>query len=284
MKKAVFYYCCHAGPITHHLQQSPTIKHNYSISHININDYQGTNKYNNCADFIEEHKREFAEADILLCLYIRNDRGFMHHNNVLSLCKKQVKIIILPFYSASLYFYYDHIRSPINAIKSTNMKAYHEELRKIIDETSVDPLKIQEHLEKEFSHLSALDATSTIKMLDTVKQNYTKDRLWWSRSYPSSKFFYYMAQRILDYLQIDSNIPFIDDHFMETITVPIIPSVYNSLKLQFTTDTPGCPYSMHEFYCIRHKLNLSIEDDSKLFPLINIQLPILLPLIRKETE
>ena len=268
MKSIVFYFNCHGNQIMHHLLNSNDIRSRYHILIISINDYMINGKYNNEDNFVDYHKKILENADILICQYIKTDRGFLNHQNVISFTKKECQIITLPHYTFSGYFYYDHIIAKLNELDASNLNLYHNNLKNIIDFEEINMDDFQKYLTNEFFKLEEIDKLSDIKMYDIVKNNYQKERLWLSHCYPSSKFFYYIAQNILRNINLDDNITYIENFDFHKKNMPILPQIKQVLKLEFDTDIItyyDIKCSIYEFYCIRKNLNIPFNDDPKLF-------------------
>ena len=72
-----------------------------------------------------------------------------------------------------------------------------------------------------------------MKMYDFVKNNYKKDRLFFSRRYPQSAFFFPMCQEILKILKIKDDMKPQWNGYAVKENYPILPAVHKILNLEF---------------------------------------------------
>lgn len=230
-KTCVIFFNCHGGEIKKHLLSSSTFNEVYDIIFIPLYDYllEGY-KYSQNEDLIENDKKLIRECDLIILQYIKNDRKIIHHDYIKTLIKKECKIIIISHYTFSGYNYpYDIINDVfINTDKSKN------ELRTYINSLFLeDKNKILEHLNKELEHIKNLDLNSDIKCYDFIKNNYNKNLLFYSRSYPTYILFHYITERILKMININDVIKPIWSSYASHTLEPIYPNVKKYLELEF---------------------------------------------------
>lgn len=84
-----------------------------------------------------------------------------------------------------------------------------------------------------YNEFEKIDVLSNISMLDYYQKNYKKNRLFKSRSYPTSIFFYELTNRIILKLNLPINKHFVDYHFAENTTEPIPDYWYKFCGFEF---------------------------------------------------
>lgn len=78
-----------------------------------------------------------------------------------------------------------------------------------------------------------IDDLSDIKIFDYYKNNYKKYRLFMGRSYPSSRFFFELTNRILITLNYNPNNEFIDYYYAKNTSEPIPDYWYKFCNFSF---------------------------------------------------
>lgn len=228
MKKILFVFNCHAGVMRTQLNNCKFIKNNYEINIIQIYHYV-PGRYDK-KEFPTKEIQLLKNADILIVQQMRTDRGWLNSENTIKLVKQNCKIIKIPHYTFSGYWY------PHELLKDEKFdinKSY-EELNNYANNLFLNEEEnIKKHLENELNHIKELDKLSDIKMYDFVKNNYKKDRLFFSRRYPMSSFFYPMCKEILKILNIKEKMPATFSGYADKNNDPILPTVHKILNLKF---------------------------------------------------
>lgn len=179
---------------------------------------------------IENDKKLIEKCDLLILQYIKNYRKIIHHDYIKGLIKSECKIILIPHYTFSDYQYpYDILNDTFfDENKSKN------ELEIYINNLFLeDEEKILTHLDNELNHIKDLDENSNIKCYDFIKNNYDKNLLFYSRSYPTYVLFHYISTQILSLINIDDKIEPIWSSYASHVLEPIYPNVKKYLKLKF---------------------------------------------------
>jgi len=228
MKQLLFIFNCHGGEMKKLLRNSDFIKNNIHITCVSI--YRYIPQRYDKEEFPTEVIQLLKNADILIVQQMRSDRGWLNTENTIKLVKKNCKIIKIPHYTFSGYWYpYDIL----NDEKFDINKSY-EELNNYANNLFLNEEEnIKKHLENELNHIKELDKLSDIKMYDFVKNNYKKDRLFFSRRYPQSPFFYHMCKEILKILNIKEKMPATFSGYADKNNDPILPTVHKILNLKF---------------------------------------------------
>lgn len=84
-----------------------------------------------------------------------------------------------------------------------------------------DQQKMQQTLEQCIAEFDTIDKLSSISMVDYYRANYKRHRLFASRSYPSSIFFFELSNRILAQLDHLPTTQFVDTYFAHNTFEPI---------------------------------------------------------------
>jgi hypothetical protein len=259
MLNCCIFFDCHGGAIWKYLRQNEEFMKKYTLDYsnlISINNYVNGNKYSNNTDLIKEHKTIIKNADVLILQIIEKDRGFLNNNEVIQLCKKDCIIIKIPHYRNSVYKYInmEGREDDYNIFKfHPTLKDKWELSNQIKDINNVDETidiikknitsmnnfsrdieKLKISLNNKIIEFEKIDAKSDIKMLDFYNNNYKKYKLFNSRSYPSSIFFYELTNRILNKLNINYKKKFIDIYFSVNKSEPIPDYWYNFCKFSFS--------------------------------------------------
>ena len=228
MKSLVFVFNCHASAMRKQLSSSSEFKKNYKIDIVQIYHYI-PQRYDKKV-FPDNVIKLLNNADVLIVQQMRSDRGWLNTENTIKLVKKKCKIIKIPHYTFSGYWY------PYTPINDSNfdINKSKEELHKYVNNLLMDkPKEIKNFLNDELNHIKELDKLSDIKMYDFVKNNYMKDRLFFSRRYPQSAFFFPMCEEILKILKIKDDMkPFFSGYAAKE-NYPILPAVHKILNLKF---------------------------------------------------
>lgn len=242
------FFNCHGREIIKYLKENKELK-NYNIRHIFINYYVtvGQKFYKNTS-LDKNDINILKETDILILQVIEKDRGFLNNNEVIKYCKKGCKIIKIPHYRNSVYEYktlegfmnkYDLIKNWKLPLKIKDIRNINETKKIIKNEINImntfpyDKEDMQKSLNEKINEFKTIDNLSDIKMFDFYKNNYKKYRLFQGRSYPSSRFFFELTNRILIYLGYSPNEVFKDLYFAENTGEPIADYWYNFCNFTF---------------------------------------------------
>lgn len=249
MKELVIFFDCHGYEILKYFDMNNEFKRTYNITKIGLNDYVVRNKkYFNNSNLEIYHQNIIKKADVLILQVIEKNRGYLNNNKIENLCKKDCLIIKIPHYRNSIYEYktlegYITKKELIkkwslpNKIKDIfNVDETIQIIKKEIDKMNnykYDKNKMLEQFNIKYNEFNKIDKLSDIKMIDFYQNNYKKNRLFKSRSYPSSIFFYELSNRILSKLNIKPNRTFVDLYFAENTSEPIPTYWYNFCDFKF---------------------------------------------------
>lgn len=228
MKSLVFVFNCHASAMRKQLFSCSEFKKNYKIDIVQIYHYI-PQRYDKEV-FPDNVIKQLNNADVLIIQQMRSDRGWLNTENTIKLVKKKCKIIKIPHYTFSGYWY------PYTPIDDSNfdINKSKEELHKYVNNLLMDKAKeIKNFLNDELNHIKELDKLSDIKMYDFVKNNYMKNRLFFSRRYPMSTFFFPMCKEILKILKIKDDMKPFFSGYAGKENYPILPAVHKILNLKF---------------------------------------------------
>lgn len=256
MKTISIFFDCHGREILKNFELNNIFAKKYSIHFIDLNNYviKGGPFYNNI-NLDEKDINVLENTDILILQVIEKDRAFLNNNAVIKYLKKNCIIIKIPHYRNSIYEYKtldgfinkcDLInRSGIinkewslpNKIKDLDnvddtIKIIQTEID-IMNNFPYDRNEMLNCMNLKINEFEKLDNLSDIKMLDYYNNNYKKYRLFMGRSYPSSRFFFELANRILIKIGFDPNETFKDHYFAENTSEPIPDYWYNFCNFSF---------------------------------------------------
>jgi hypothetical protein len=229
-KKAVIFFNCHGGEIIHQLSQSNEFTKIYDFYFIPLYEYilNGYKYFNQ--DLINEHKNLVKTCDLIILQYIKKDRKTVHHNYIQSLLKKNCIIIKISHFTFSGY----HYKYNIGKDEYLNENKSKDKLNNYINNLLTDKKReILNNLNNELEHIRNLDKFSDIKCYDFVKNNYKKYLLFYSRSYPTYRFFHYISQKILEKLNFKEKISPKWTSYAAHFTEVIFPKVKEYLNLDF---------------------------------------------------
>jgi hypothetical protein len=164
----------------------------------------------------------------------------LNNENVIKYCKSDCIIIKIPHYRNSIYEYktletfdnkYSLIKNWSLPKKVKNMDNIDETISIIKNEVEImntynyDKEDMKKVFQGKLDEFMEIDKLSDIKMNDYFYNNYKLHKLFQSRSYPSSIFFYELSNRILKKLNIKINEKFVDLHFAEN-TYELLPKYW----------------------------------------------------------
>lgn len=231
MKNCVVCFNCHGDGFLPQLNNSEEFKKTFKVNRIKIHEYiaEGYQHYGK-TDLIQAHKDLLNNCNLLIVQYIKNNRGFINHNKIISMCNEDCKIIIIPHYTFSGYnpHYYPSNDTLLDSKDYDNVKNY-------IYNMFSEECDVKKHINDEIKHINDLDEFSNIKMHNFVKNNYQKHLLFYSRGKPTMYFYHEMAVKILTLLNINSNITMTNLNIDHHTYIPILPNVQKYLGLEFDT-------------------------------------------------
>ena len=148
-------------------------------------------------------------------------------------------MIKIPHYSFSGYFY------PFNIIDDNfiNESKNKEELNNYINNL----------FKNELNNIKELDKLSDIKCYDFIKNNYNKNLLFYSRSYPTYHFFNYISQNILNILKINNILKPLYSSYANHTLEPIYNYIKLYLNLQFEVNKFNYKANIIEYLLICKK-------------------------------
>lgn len=188
-KHIVICMNCHGEYIMENLiKYQHKILEDYQIHHINY----AIGKLLTTETFSENDINLIKNADILIIQYIKNNRGMLNHDYIISICNTD-KIFLIPHYTFSGYFYDNDITSKI----LLNCKSK-EEIDQTLANISFDRQSCLNFLHNELDNIKNLDMLSCVKMYDFVEKNYKKHRLFQNRGHPNNLFFIELTNQLLN--------------------------------------------------------------------------------------
>lgn len=218
MKLLVIYANCHAYPIEFFLNLSDEFKNTYKCHIVSILNY--LNKLET-TQLNENDISNLKKADVVICQYIQNDRNYLNHSNILSYCKKDIKILMIPhhrfsvysviaknefkfkinnwtFIPVEVYNYYkknkkleDFKKGFDEIIKSITIKMEDDQMNKII----------KYHIDQ-YTKLNSDQSTKELNMSSFVIDNYKNMQLFADDTHPTGIFFHELTKKILKLLRI----------------------------------------------------------------------------------
>ena len=215
--------------IKRQLEQSKIFMDKYFIKYIFIYDYLEGYKYGNKNQLIDEHIELLNKTDLLIVQSLRKNRKHLNFSNIIKFVKNDCISIKIPQYTFSGYHY------PYNLLddKNIDINMSYEKLHNYLTNLFINQKKdILENLENELLHINELDSISDIKCYDFIKNNYRKILLFNNRQYPTYFLFHFIAQEILNYINIDDKISPRWDRFGRDHLEPIFNYVYKYLELE----------------------------------------------------
>lgn len=229
-KTCVIFFNCHGGPIMKHLLTSKKFKNIYNIKYIPLYNYLDGYVYGNYNNLANEDSIIIKKCDLIILQYIKSERKVIHHDLIKNILKKDCKIILIPHYTFSGYFYnFDIINDMfINQNKTKN------ELNNYINQIHVNKKdNIIKNLQKELNNIKELDKLSDIKCYDFTIKFYKNKLLFHSRSYPSNYFFHHICNKIIQILNIKDKIKIVNNNYFSHTNDIIYPQVKKYLNLNF---------------------------------------------------
>ena len=258
----VIFFNCHGSELQHHLLSSKQFNKNFDINCIALYDYIEGYKYEKNDDLIDEHKHLVQTCDLIILQYIKKNRKVIHPDYIKSLLKPDCTSIIIPHYSFSGYHYPYDIFNDDNINENISKK----ELQNYVDNLFIDKEKeIILHLEAELNHIKELDTSSDIKCYQFVKDNYDKNLLFYSRSYPTYYLFHFISQKILEIIGIVDIIKPIWSSYAAHCSDVIFTNVKKYLELKFDVNfNYGCNILEYIICCKKHNTNSLLLKEVKI--------------------
>lgn len=262
MKYFVIYTNCHGHPIEFFLNLASEFKNTYECRFVQILNYLNKPEI---TSLNEKDINHLKLADVVLCQYIQNDRDYLHHSNVLSYCKPEVRILMIPHHRFSGYSIisknefkfkinnWTHIPIEIyehytksknydefklgfdNAIKSIEIKMSDSEITRLTN-----------YFIDNYVKLNLEQSNQELNMSQFVIENYKTKQLFADDSHPTGIFFYELVKKILNLLKI-YDIPAYDENNDYTrppgsiwaqTYLPLLDAEKKKLNLEFDCYTP----------------------------------------------
>jgi len=237
MKQLTIFFDCHGYEIIKNIMLSRELLSKYEVNFIQLNNYVVKGKVfskNNALD--KKDIDILIKSDILILQVIEKDRGYLNNINVIKYCKKNCQIIKIPHYRNSIYSYktlegykdkYELIKNwqlPKKITNLNNQKETVKQIKKEIKKMNSYPYNkndMDNYIKTQLEEFSRIDSLSDIKMNNFFLNNYKKYRLFQGRSYPSSFFFFELANNKINNIRINQKILFVDNYYAENTSEPI---------------------------------------------------------------
>ena len=292
----IIFMDCHGNEIYKNLYDNINFINDFNVKIISLNNYvvRDSCKFNN-TKLADEDIIIIKNADILILQVIESDRGFLNNNEVIKFCKSKCKVIKIPHYRNSIY-QYKCIENKINKYDLiNNFGDFQSKIKDInnIDETKeiiqneidimnnfpYDKVEMLKIIKFKINEFNQIDDLSDIKMLDYYNKNYKKYMLFMGRSYPSSRFFYELTNRLLITLNYNPNNKFIDTNFAQNTSEPIPDYWYKFCNFSFDNifyiygNIPITEYEWYYILLLSKNINICDKEENLNF----------LKIIRKST-
>ena len=218
MKTFVIYANCHANPIEFFLNLSNDFKKTYICHIVSILNYlakPGLTSLNN-NDIIK-----LQEADVVLCQYIQTDRNYLNHANVLSYCKPNTSILMMPHHRFSAYSVIakNDFKFKINNWTFIPVEIYecyknsngYNEFELKFDEvyksfkikmSDSEIARLTTYFIDQYIKLNESQSSEELNMSKFVIINYKHYQLFSDDSHPTGIFFYELVRKILNVIGI----------------------------------------------------------------------------------
>jgi hypothetical protein len=226
-KNIVIFFDCHGIVIKQCLELFSSIKKDYDVSFISLNESLTENK---SVELTEQ--KLLNNADIAIIQYIKNDRPFIHHEIIKNYLNESCKVILLPHYVFS-GCHHEFILPEIYNIEKTD-----DELIKIYETITIEDNDIVNNYNNSIIEFNGL--FSDIKMTHIMEKYAKKYMMFNSRSYPTNTFFLFLSKEILKFLNIefvenefDGYLYNMNNSFATNVRYPILPCVAKILNLEF---------------------------------------------------
>ena len=196
-KNLVICMNCHGGPIQRIFRHryKNTLCDDYNIFHINYAPH--ASNLLKTKKFLPKHIELIKSADLLIVQFIENDRGELNHEYIIENLSKTDKIIIIPHYRFSGYFYNEEkLNKLLENCYNTNV------IKKELQTYVFDEKECINFLNNELEFIKELDKKSSINMYEYVKNNYKKYKLFNDRGHPSFSFFTEFVNQIIEQINL----------------------------------------------------------------------------------
>lgn len=262
MKSFVIYSNCHSYPIEFFLNLSETFKKTYTCQIVSILNYLNKSEI---VSLTEIDIAKLKNADVVLCQHIQNDRNYLNHSNILSYCKSDAKILMIPHHRFSGYSIvsknefkfkindWTHIPVEIyeHYVKSKNYDEFESGFNDVINSieikmTHFEVVRLTNYFIENYVKLDETQSNWQLNMSHFVASNYRKIQLFADDSHPTGIFFYELVKKILFVLEIN-DIPEYDENndytrkndsiWLQTF-IPLLDVEKNKLGLLFDSYTP----------------------------------------------
>ncbi len=247
MKNVVIFFGCHGQEIYTYMSMSPEYNKLFQVKLISINEYILNSNHARINYLTLDHQALIRQADVLIIQIINRDIDFFN-NSIAPLCSPECTVIKIPHYRSGIYNYqmlegYDN-----KYVMVTNWSlpdkimdiCDQQRTRKIIQEEINNMNNYPYHKSDldtakkcKLDEFIVIDMLSDITMNDYYMDNYQKYRLFKSRDYPSSIFFYELTNRILTVIDLSPNTIYVDTYYAENTSEPIPEYWYHFCEFTF---------------------------------------------------
>jgi hypothetical protein len=205
MKLFVIYANCHSYPIEFYLKLNNEFNKTYTCRVVSILNYLNKPDITQLNDIDISN---LQKADVVLCQFIQNDRNYLNHKHILSFCKNDAKILMMPHHRFSVYSIisknefkfkindwtfipieiYDHYLTHQNY---EDFKQNFDEILKSIKITMPDSeiSRYTNYYIDLYSKIVNDQSSAELNMIDFVKENYKCIQLFSDDSHPTGIFF-----------------------------------------------------------------------------------------------
>ena len=206
----LIYANCQGIGIKHFLNKSEYIRNNYSIEHVRIDEL--VNKK------LELNIEKLKNTDIFIYQYLDEKHGDICTNNILKYLKPDCKKISFAYiYNNSFYptkgpetildkfihkkctIIYDNSEAIINLINSGLSL---EQILDLYDKNQID-FNYSLRWDTTNNILEQKESNCDVKVLNFIKSNFNKQRLFLLENHPTSILFIEVVNQILDILNLD---------------------------------------------------------------------------------
>lgn len=250
MKKCLVYGNCQAMALKGLLKQNPKFKKYYEI--VDCKSVYLLNK-----EDLPNQELIISDVDLLIHQPVSDNYKGLYQlstNYLKSKLKQNAKVVSFPVayftgYNPELVYLKNNsgqrISQPFTYHDTNIMKFYlmgksvNETITLIQSKDFYQFYDIQNNLENTLLNLEQREIDLDIKLSLFIRENYKKNRLFYTFNHPSFVILKYIANSIFKALDIDKNENFFDIfgsiEIFGNSSFPIYPSLYSGLELQFST-------------------------------------------------
>jgi hypothetical protein len=262
MKLVIIYSNCHAYPIEYFLNLSDEFKSNYVCHIVSILKYLNNQEITQLND-LDISKLKIA--DVIICQHIQTDRKYLNHDKILSYCKSDVKVLMMPHHRFSGYSFisknefkfkinhwtfisndiYDHY------LTSKTYKEFESGFDNVIKNVSIkmddkEVTRFSNYFIDQYVKLNENQSSEEINMAKFVIINYKFCQLFADDSHPTGLFFYELTRKILNFLGFFKIEPYSQEKDFTRLSnsiwlqtfIPLLEQEKEKLELRFNCFTP----------------------------------------------